>query len=794
MGLLTALGTGKSLKSLVTVSLSCVIALASSIALAAGKDHPFATRGLMLNWEPKRLADVAAPSSLPDATDHGNDALFVGGPKFSENPPRIELSGENSIVGSKPLRITRTTVEASIRVKRAGGRMQLVVTTFPPRQRIGAGRKGNSRQWVMEIRGTPFQRGPLEGYIEFGIFGEDQKWHISRSHLRPRLGWLHALGTFDGQTVRLYLDGRLQHRNVVPYEGRMNVPPDGIINVPAVGSNSPTQGFGLDGDVALARIYSRALSPDEIARNFRYAQTLVPNLAAQLKRRSRPMKAPYKVLFSNDFTNINTCTSPYHKKGQPFRPEMLEATVDEVAGADVHMLQPCTTWVPWWPSKVYSLEEHHEWWLKYFKLDPVKDGFRPMDVHQYILDGGDPFQVYVDRCRKTGQSPFISVRLNDGHHLQFVEQPKNKSGMHCISRFYAEHPEYRIGPDINDWDQHVHNWAIPEAREYKLKLIRELIERYDIDGVELDFMRHASYFRLDETTRVQRARVMAGFVREVREALDGKGGRRRWLCARVPCLVKIHDRLGIDLPEMVEAGLDMINLSPTYFTQQVHDVALVREMAPDATIYLEMCHCIMTGRSVGGYGDNRLFSRATDQQFYTTAHVAYRRGADGVSLFNFVYFREHGQPGRGPFNEPPFHVLDHLAEPEWLAKQPQWYVLAKAYNTPLPRHFGKGQSHAFELDMAPTEHQQEDGVFRVMAEDDISECKWAASINGAALQPTAVVLKPIDHPYDAGIGSPKQYACFRCPRAIVKDGVNRIEITLTTGDKATVQYIDLVLP
>jgi len=30
--------------------------------------------------------------------------------------------------------------------------------------------------------------------------------------------------------------------------------------------------------------------------------------------------------------------------------------------------------------------------------------------------------------------------------------------------------------------------------------------------------------------------------------------------------------------------------------------------------------------------------------------------------------------------------------------------------------------------------------------------------------------------------------------AVIAGGVNRIEITLMTGDKATVQYIDLVLP
>ena len=40
-------------------------------------------------------------------------------------------------------------------------------------------------------------------------------------------------------------------------------------------------------------------------------------------------KAPFKLLFSNDTTNIETCVCPYHKKGEAFPPEMLEAFLDK---------------------------------------------------------------------------------------------------------------------------------------------------------------------------------------------------------------------------------------------------------------------------------------------------------------------------------------------------------------------------------------------------------------------------------------------------------------------------------
>ena len=133
--------------------------------------------------------------------------------------------------------------------------------------------------------------------------------------------------------------------------------------------------------------------------------------SAQSPRR----KAPFRVLYSNDTTNILSCTSPWHKRGEAFRPEMLEATVDEVAGTgvDAHLLQPGLGWVPWWQSKVYPPAEHYRWLKETYGVKP--DGFG-----QYVLAGGDLVQLFIDRCRKRGQVPFISFRLNDGHHKEWV--------------------------------------------------------------------------------------------------------------------------------------------------------------------------------------------------------------------------------------------------------------------------------------------------------------------------------------------------------------------------------------
>jgi hypothetical protein len=770
-----------------------LLCLAVASTAAAAQDDTPSSDGLLICWE------APAPPGAPAWTDDSgqrNDGSLLGNVKTETEPARIELDGKSAVVASRPVCPERLTLEAVFRVDRTRGPLQLIVTTHPPKVRKATELvPGNARQWFLQIRGEPPIQDGYLGFLEFGIFGEDQQWHSLMSHTRVAPGWHHAVGTFDGRRVRFFLDGAEQTRTRPgrngDYQGRINRPPDALVNLPAVGTNSLGNPNGLVGAVALARLYDRALTDEEIHRNFAYAQTVVPDLAGQTAR-TPPEKPPFKVLYSNDFTNTAIVT-PWHKKGEPFHPDHLRASVREARGADVHLLQPAHGAVPWWPSKLYTFEEHHAWWAQNFGIDPAK--LRFPGVHQYILDGGDPFADFLDECRAVGQVPFISMRLNDVHHLQHAQTPHNTQGIHSISRFYVEHPQWWLGGVGSGLD-----WSVPEVRRHMFALIEEICENYDLAGFELDFMRFPNFFPAEVPTD-RRVEIITQFVADVRVLLDrtARPGQHRWLSARVPCLLAMHAEVGIDLPSMVDAGVEMLNLSASYFTFQAHDVAKIRRLVPDAALYLEMCHTTMTGqRLTTTGGDNFLFMRTTDQQYYTTAHVAYRRGVDGISLFNFVYYRDHGVPGRGPFNEPPFHVLARLGDPDWLARQPQWYFLAETGFTrsagQLPARFERGDARTFDLDMSPTVHQSTDGLFRLMADQDTSNRQWMVKLNGATLEPTGYVHKPLAHPYESGLGNPGEYACFKCPRPLVRDGVNKIAVILEKGAPVLIRYWDLVLP
>ena len=540
------------------------------------------------------------------------------------------------------------------------------------------------------------------------------------------------------------------------------------------------------------------------------------------------MKPPFRVLYSNDTTNILTCQSPFNPKPglqpdpvtgkwsyrpSPFTASMLEATVDETAGVgiDVHMLQPGVGWAPWWKSTHYPFADHVRFMKARTGMDPSSDPFAT-----YMAAGGDMVGVFVARCRLRGLAPFVSMRLNDSHGHEFLAMKREEIpcwAWHAFSPVHVEHPEWRLGRDINDWDGRVLNWAIPEVRAHKFAFIREIIAGYDLDGFELDFMRHCNFFRQEETTGEERRTIMTGFVRDVRAALDrreAQDGRHRWLCVRVPAFLGTHDALGLDLSAFAGAGVEMFNLSHYYFTEQFGDHAALRALAPNAAMYVEMCHCTRVGPIVSGDSgyDQFSFRRTTPAQYYTTAHQAYARGLDGVSTFNFVYYRPHGAGPRGPFNEPPFEIHRGCGSPEFVARQPQHYFLAPVWNEPRaprplshperpwdPRTLAPGETAAFTLDLAPPAGGWvTGGRLRIQAAADLGASVWRATFNSIELQESDERGEPYPNPYSPLLGTPGQHRAWKVPAALLREGLNAVTLAMTSGrDPAEMTFLDLAM-
>lgn len=481
----------------------------------------------------------------------------------------------------------------------------------------------------------------------------------------------------------------------------------------------------------------------------------------------RKPQSPYKVLWNDDTTNI-----PGYNRDAVMTDEKLYAAIDSVLdmGIDAYVLAPGYGWIPWWKSSEYP--DHYQWRLSH--------GVQPDCFGRYMLAGGDLVAALISHCRKRNIAPLVSYRLNDCHHQENRRSP-------LVCRFYEDHPEYLLDPQHYQkkgyYAQRGQNWAFPEVRAYKLSLIGELCRTYDIDGIELDFLRDDHLFKEHETTETERVAWITDFVRSVREALDegSVDGRRRYLCVRIPCEIAAHGRSGIDVERFAGAGVDIFNLSNWYHTAQRTDTAAVRALAPTSAIFVEM-HPVTTNRSGSGY-DTASFPKASNEQLWTTAHLAYERGADGVSFFNMQYNRKS------------YRALAHMSDRAWLAAQPQYYFLGKVpYLRQVPAALQPGIPHTFMFDMAPPDRFQNIKLrLRIHAYTPLTGHAFAVTINGCPLAPCDDTGAFLGSPYDQMYSDRDGRAAFAADDAYINNGLNNVVVTAATGTAITIENIDILL-
>lgn len=519
-------------------------------------------------------------------------------------------------------------------------------------------------------------------------------------------------------------------------------------------------------------------------------------------------KPLFKVLYNHDTTNILNCTSPWrhhHKNGDLFQESQapgdtsildkyLAESIKEAEDVDVILLAPGLGWIPWWQSKVYP--DHYQWWQNWTGLDLDEFG-------NYVLSGGDLIKTFVSVCRQLGISPFVTFRINDVHMQEYVGKRHPRSIW--VSRFYTENLEYMLDPahlKRKDYcDTRGQDWSIPEVRNYKFRLMKEVIESYDLDGFEIDFLRERRLFNTNNTTKEQRVEIITDYIEKIRCIMDEKkqvSGKRMWFSVRIPGGADYYGDMGIDIKKMYDAGVDMFILSDSYFTKCNNDMARVRQLVPHAAIYHEMTHTSGALFFLGKdqpYG-TASFPRTSDHQFYTAAHMAYSRGADGISFFNFVYYRDHGTSAIAPISEPPFHVLKHVREPQWLSRQSQYYWLGRcAFMRQMPRSFNESARETFTLDMAPPLNGwASNGRLRIHTKDPIPKhAVIDVLFNGKPLKISSDITAFYDNPYDIMLSDSERRMTWIVPFNYVKNGLNELKMTLSGTENLVVEYLDLAI-
>lgn len=236
-------------------------------------------------------------------------------------------------------------------------------------------------------------------------------------------------------------------------------------------------------------------------------------------------------------------------------------------------------------------------------------------VIRLIEAGDDLVEIMRDRCEERGMTFLAGIRMNDRHRANpFLE------------KMFEAHPEWRLmGSGIN--------YKYDGAREAVLAFIAEFLDRYDVAGIEFDYLRWGHVF--DPAEAEGHAPLLTDFTRRARALLDAaatkRGRKRLMLGVRVPQTLEECRDLGMDLGAWIKEGLvDYVSPTDFFYTDfntRIEDyAALTQDTA--CRLYPTIHPVIASGNQAtllpeAGY-------RAAAKNFDAF-------GAHGISSYNYQY-------------------------------------------------------------------------------------------------------------------------------------------------------------
>jgi len=202
-----------------------------------------------------------------------------------------------------------------------------------------------------------------------------------------------------------------------------------------------------------------------------------------------------------------------------------------------------------------------------------------------IEHGRDGLQLTIDYCRKASREVFWSQRMNDTHDNWFPTLMSEFKKQHPSLLLFQEEDIGRIRLSPDHIEPHMAATAVDygqqQVRDQQFAMIQDVCQRYDIDGIELDFMRHPVYFRPTmegQPVEAEHVAMMTDFMRRLREMTE-RIGRKRDRPLLVACLIPNRIQccmnIGLDIENWLAADLiDLITLSleRDQFTGEVQEL------------------------------------------------------------------------------------------------------------------------------------------------------------------------------------------------------------------------------
>ena len=445
----------------------------------------------------------------------------------------------------------------------------------------------------------------------------------------------------------------------------------------------------------------------------------------------------------------------------------LHAFVDQYAGSAVTHLFLCPNAMR---ASFRSRSRDAVW-------DPVDgkepDGLWPQNAKRLFEAGLDPYQVWIGRCREKGVSAWLSMRMNDVHA---VDDAKNF--MH--SSFWRNHPEFWRVPNgsAGPWVNRAMNYAHAAVREHQMAFVRELLKRYDPDGLELDWMRFG--YHLTPGREREEGVILTDFVRQVRSLTtewSQKRGHPILLGVRAPAHPDAASGLGMDAVAWASEGLVDLIVPCPFWTSSDFDipVELWHERLGNSAKRVVVAPGLEHNSRPWPGGQAVANDLASARGF---AASAYHRGAHSLYLFNWMDSQTR------PVAEAEYALLlqDGLCR-QVVRSSPRRHPIC--FRDTVPSGFPNGSQlpvdaragRDFQIHVGPKpESGKVWAVAGLARRDGVAGARFAASLNDRELGPAENA--PDLHGFGGGT---VRAVRFPCPLNAVNDGYNKLHIRQVDG-------------
>ena len=410
--------------------------------------------------------------------------------------------------------------------------------------------------------------------------------------------------------------------------------------------------------------------------------------------------------------------------------------------------------------------------------------------------GIEPLNVMTDFCRQKKMEIFCSFRMNDTH---------DASDCHPLSQFKREHPEYLL--DTQDNNPPYGGWSgvdygHPAIRQRAFEEIRQICQRYDIDGIELDFLRAPPFFKkhaLGQILGQEHRDAMTDLLRRIRAMTEAIGERRSrplLVAVRVSESLAFDQAIGLDVPAWLSQDLiDLLVAGGDIFLEPwAHMVQLGHQYDVPVYACLSNSWAEGLGAVVGaveraGNKRHEAKKRNSIDSYRARAANAWQAGVDGIYLFNCF--------------DPHLLLWRELGDPKTLADLDKvYYTSPLGYFQPIglkdgerlqqlptlspgkPEELRPGQTLQIPLEVGEDAKGLSTGEIRTqvllqLKAGNVSDVRAInVAFNGQRL--------------NMGVWSEGQLE-IEVPNELVNQGANRVEITLAAGASAPISVQDLML-